>query len=130
MSAIKEFTSIVPLAFFDSEVDEIRFDESLRVRRIDSTELRSLSNRALDYATTIERALLVVQFVIEKKVIIDTSKNWTFDWYEDAWHVTKIVRALRLLKEGYVETPTAFLFDSSNQTYAVSNQTPTIDPAW
>jgi hypothetical protein len=126
MSKTREFTSIVPLAHFESEINEIRFDENLRLRRTNFKELISLSERAVGYTASIESALHDVEYVIEKRETIDTSKRWVFDWNEDAWHVIKIVRALRLLKEGTIETPTAFMFDSSNQTYSVSNQTPTL----
>ena len=126
MSKIKEYTSLVPLALFDSDVDVINLSDNLCIRRTNHTELESLIKRAVGFQAALESVLFELEYVIEKKMIIDTTKPWFLPWKEDSVHVTDIVNALRLFKEGHVETPTAFLFDSENSVYGLSNETPSV----
>jgi hypothetical protein len=121
LSEKKGFVSIVPLANFDSDVDLIRLDDNLCLRRINRSELEKLIKRASGYEDTLMTALLDVEYVIEKKMA--TVRKFG-QWHEGSSYVRDIILALRIFKEGDVNTPTAFLLESTGKSYVVSNTSP------
>lgn len=117
---------IVPLANFFSDEDLIKLDESLCIKRLESNEFEKLMKRTIGYYSVLKTALMDVEYVIEKKLdFVDsgTGSGFSFHlWKEDSPHMKNIVTALRLLIQGNVRTPTAFLL--SSKSFYVSNTTP------
>jgi len=122
MSHNREFIALVPLVNFNSDSDLIQLDDTLCLRRINRTELDDLINEALNYKFKLQHVLEKVEYVIEKRV--RQEKKEYFAWNENSPYVRNIVLALGLFKRDYVYTPTAFLLDSSDTSFAVSNTSP------
>ena len=122
MSEKKDVVSIVPLANFDSETESIQLENDLCLRRIDANELKGLIQKAVGYRFPLENALIDVKYVIEKKWQTGEFRLWD----ESCPYASDIVLALKLLKAGDVNTPTAFLLDLLGKSYSVSNTSPRV----
>lgn len=124
-----EFVSIVPLTFFDCQVDKVELDHKLYLRRINDDELRKLIKAALCYQSNLEDALLShnVEFAIERRTLVNTEDETPEypEWNEEAPYVRDILATLRLLKSGYLDCPTAFCY-SGDESRGVSNTAPRV----
>ncbi len=118
----EERKSIVPLVNFSSDVNSVRLNNRLSLRRIDLDELEFLTGLASGYQDTLKDALLDVEYVIEKRIPTEESEPSLRDWNEKSRHVQAIVLALRLLDVGDVSAPTAFKVDSCS--FAISETSP------
>jgi hypothetical protein len=97
MNEGEEHLAIIPLHFFDSDVELLRLNERVCIRTIGSEELKALIERTRkNYGVTLELELFDTKYVIEI-----TSKNV-------ATPLEKTVLALRLLKAGDFKVPTVF----------------------
>jgi len=119
MSHNREFIALVPLVNFNSDSDSIQLGNNLCLRRINRTELDDLINEALNNKFRLQNALEDAEYVIEKRIKQETEEY--FAWDEHSPCVRNIVLALGLFKHDYVYTPTAFLLDSSETSFTVSN---------
>jgi hypothetical protein len=100
MNESKEPVAIIPLHFFDSDVELLRLNEGISLRTIDGKELQALKKRTRKgFGKTLELSLFDTKYVIENRTI--SARNlWA--------HVDDMVLALRLLKTGDVKVSTAF----------------------
>lgn len=121
MSEKEGYVAIIPLTNFDSDVDLIRLDDNLCLKRINRDELENLVKRASGYEVTLKTALLDVEYVIEKKMA--TVRKFG-RWHEGSSYVRDIILVLRIVKKGDVDTPTAFLLQSTGRFYALSEPSP------
>jgi len=125
MSESKNFVSIVLLNNFDSDMDCIQLNDNLFVRRLDETDRKRLMNLSpvLKNDYRLQTVLSETWFVIEKRWQPDEFLSWD----ECSPYANDVVLALKLLKSGGVNAPTAFLLDSTNKSFGVSNPAPRID---
>ena len=123
MSRSKKAVSIIPLTNFESEVDLVKLDSTLNIRRIDPDERKRLTKLAPGYDFTLEHVLNDVEYVIEKRWKEEKPKVWA----EHSRFTTDIVLALRLLKNSSITTPTSFLLHPDGRSYAISEPSPRVN---
>lgn len=100
MNESKESVAIIPLHFFDSDVELLRLNERVSLRTIGGKELQALIKRTRKgFGKTLKMSLFDTKYVIENRTFF--SRNlWA--------HVDDVVLALRLLTTGDVKVSTAF----------------------
>lgn len=126
MSEKKELVSLVPLSNFNSDVKVIQFKECLCIRQAEEGELDRLLEIAKDYRSMLEQELIDVKYFIEERFLPqpDGNRPSFWGWGEISPNVEDIVLALRLLKEGEIETLTAFLLDPNQESKTITTIAP------
>jgi len=124
MSRSKKAVSIIPLTHFECELDIVKLEDGLCIRRIGNDERKKLAKLgAPGYDHTLEMVLNDVEYVIEKKWREEQPKVDA----ECARFTYNIVLALRLLKDGHITTPTSFLIHESG--HSISEPRPRVSLA-
>ena len=115
MSEHKEHISIVPLNNFDSNVQSLKLDDGICLRRISNDELKKLRETFSGSRSMLMIALTNVNFVLEMNALVSIEGKSVILFDHTQPRVQNIILALRLLKPGDVTVSCGFLLDENRE---------------
>ena len=115
MSKGKESTSLVPLNNFDSNIESLRLDDEICLRRISSDELKKLRYSNSGVHSMLWIALTDVKYVLEMSALVQIGGETVILFDHKQPRVSNTILALRLLKTGDVTVSCGFLLDQKGR---------------